>query len=200
MNDDEKEAAKPEEEDAEMRALEEEGKRIAGLSRAELDAELAVLGHDPSKLRAKGAALAARLLKESALAPAWEMHSAPVPPRPRRRNATLQTVVTISMGLAASVVVALGVKDLAKKHTGANRVEVVQDGGTRKAEPSARDRAARLRERAFEACAKHLPDECEADLDAAMALDPSGESDPRTIDARDFIKEARTPHVGDGKM
>jgi hypothetical protein len=47
-------------------ALREEGERVASLTDEELDAELAASGIDPEAARARGAALAARLLAKQA--------------------------------------------------------------------------------------------------------------------------------------
>jgi hypothetical protein len=56
--------------------------------------------------------------------------------------------------------------------------------------PTARARAALLRDGAMKSCAERRWSDCETWLDAARRLDPTGEGEARVIDARRAIDEA----------
>jgi hypothetical protein len=98
----------------EKESLADEAARVAKLSDAELDAELASHGLDPKALRAKGAALAETLGRahdepaESSVTGAWV--TAPPPPTPlrpsRRRSVLLLAAAVAVVGLIGGVVAA----------------------------------------------------------------------------------------------
>ncbi len=56
-----------------------------------------------------------------------------------------------------------------------------------------RDQAAQTRADATAACAQSEWKRCEEKLDAARAIDPAGESDPRILRLRETIREAARP-------
>ena len=60
----------------------------------------------------------------------------------------------------------------------------------RPARPTARSRAALLRDGAMKSCAEARWFDCETWLDAAQRLDPTGEDEARVIDARRAIDQA----------
>jgi hypothetical protein len=60
-------------------------------------------------------------------------------------------------------------------------------------EPTPRDRADALREKAYAACDRKAWEDCKALLDEAKGLDPGGETDPRVKSSRDAIRGAKGP-------
>jgi hypothetical protein len=60
-------------------------------------------------------------------------------------------------------------------------------------EPTPRDRAEALREKAYAACDRKAWEECRALLDQAKALDPGGEADARVKGSREAIRGANGP-------
>jgi hypothetical protein len=67
-----------------------------------------------------------------------------------------------------------------------------QDDG-QQGEPTPRDRAEALREKAYAACDRKAWAECKAALDEAQGLDPAGEADPRVKASREAIRGAKGP-------
>ena len=60
-------------------------------------------------------------------------------------------------------------------------------------EPTPRDRAEALRQKAYAACDRGAWAECKALLDEAKVLDPAGESDPHVKGRREAIRKANGP-------
>jgi hypothetical protein len=62
---------------------------------------------------------------------------------------------------------------------------------TQQHEPTPRDRAEALRQKAYAACDRRAWAECRDLLDEAKGLDPEGDGDPRVKSRRDSIRDAK---------
>ena len=179
----------------ESMALEDEAQRVAALSDAELDDELAKKGFDAKALRERGAALAAKLAAGSAARPDERAQAPRVLDGVRASQAHPRRRWVVSLA-AASVAVAAGavavptvVMPLAQRLGIAPPEQVA-------AEPSAKDRAGELRRGAGVACHEGRWVECSKALDEAKALDPDGEEAAEVKALRRAIAEgssSRTP-------
>lgn len=176
-------------------AVKEEAERVAGMSDAELDANLASRGHDPQAVRARGAALAARLMQDqgkpfgSVMAPVTPVAQRPPEARRRRRP--------VPLWLAAAAVVAAGAGALA--YVELRTPPAPPPVPTLPPPPSPAPTqdpllvsAADLRASAFAACKDLRWADCVADLDRAKELDPAGDGAPEVVAARRRAREATT--------
>jgi hypothetical protein len=166
-------------------AIDEEARRLEGLTREELDREVAATGRDPAAERAKGAALAAKLLAERAArtdqgAGARAPEARPAVSRLPRR------LWLLAAALAVAVVFALEGSTIVAWIEGPPAPSI---GPTPEREPPPTVVAARARAEAQDACQKGLWGLCAGKLDEAKALDPAGEALPDTQALRSAIEE-----------
>jgi hypothetical protein len=171
----------------------DEAERILALSDEALDRELEAEGFDPKAVRARGAALAARLGIEAS-APAANVPTPLAKRVPRRwvawlAAATFALVVATLAGMNVDAIVAL-----------------FKDSGTRDIGPDdaaiwavALGRAEKLRDDAEGECQRKLWGACEASLDEAQKLDAPGEGEERVQRLRKRIDEAAHAEAGPEK-
>jgi hypothetical protein len=173
-------------------AVKEEAERVAGLSDAELDADLASRGHDPQAVRARGAALAARLMQDrgkafgSVMAPV-----APAPqrvPEPRRRRRPV--VVLLAAAVLVAAAGALAYVELRQPSSPPHVPTLPPPPAPAPAPGPLLVSAAELRASGLAACKDLRWADCVADLDRARELDPAGDSGPEVVAARRRAKEA----------
>jgi hypothetical protein len=170
----------------EKTTLSEEAKRVAALSDAALDRELEKAGVDPKGVRARGAALAERLMaqraekteteRKAAVEAQERAQAAAQAPAEPSLWAQWRARVGASVAVAAAAVAAI--------------VASTQPA-TQSVAPQ--DDAAVLREDAFGACAETQWARCAQLLDRAKAIDPAGESAERVQRARREITAAVHP-------
>jgi hypothetical protein len=169
----------------------EEIERLASLSDAALDEELAAAGLDPAKERAEAEAVVAELERGVVARRAKQMEAEArvrsLRPPSRRRP--------LAFWLAAAAVGAMAAGGLvyALTHPGAPPtvppVPPVPSSAPTEAPPSPQLIAAsELRKRAFAECAASRWDACLARFDDARRLDPAGDSAPEVQAARDEAK------------
>jgi hypothetical protein len=180
----------------EKMGLDDEAERVGALSYADLDGELEGAGIDPKALRARGAALAAKLAaarqqstakpgaataKPSAAA-AKPGAAAPVPLR-RRWVALL---VAATLGGVALIAATPALMTLAQ------RTEALPEPVAAPA-PLPRENAGALLRDAARACRERRWLECRHALDGAKALDPAGEATDEVKSWRRAIESAIGP-------
>jgi hypothetical protein len=144
---------------------EAELERVGALSDDELDRELLAAGIDPSEAAKVGQADLAR------------------PPKPERKAPrTMRWVAWAAVAAAAALVVG----GLARKPpiVGSARLG---DPGLDPDVATRRQQADAMREAAFGACDQGLWVSCEEKLNAARALDPEGEREPKVLAARQSV-------------
>jgi hypothetical protein len=180
--------------------LDDEAERVAKMSRAELDRDLAAKGLDPKAVRARGEALVARLTaaKSGEQAPASSPSPNVVPLRPARR--TSLSDYSMWAAIAASILAVVG-GFTAQQISNAHHKEdhpTPWDAGPQ--EHAGRREAAAIRDRAITLCEQGDRRRCESLLDSAKALDPEGErADPRVQEWRAKIIELSTHPPKDEK-
>jgi hypothetical protein len=182
--------------------LDDEAERVAKMSRAELDRDLAAKGLDPKAVRARGEALVARLqaAKSGQQVPARAPSPSPnvVPLRPARR--TPFSTYSMWAAIAASILAIIGgftAQQISNAHHKDDH-PTPWDAGPQ--EHAGRREAAAIRDRAISLCEQGARRQCESLLDSAKALDPEGErTDPRVADWRAKILELSTHPPKDEK-
>jgi hypothetical protein len=165
-------------------AIDEEARRLEGLSGEELDREVAAAGRDPAAERAKGAALAARLLAERAARGGQGAERAPAAGPARSRST--RPIWLLAAALALAVLLALEGGTIVAWMEGPPAPSI---GPTPEREPPPTVVAARARAEAQDACQKGLWGLCASKLDEAKAIDPAGEALPDTRALRSAIEE-----------
>jgi hypothetical protein len=177
----------------EMVADKAERERLEALIDDEIDEELRVAGIDPDE----AAKIVQRALQEASEKPA----PAPEAPRPALAEVGARTakggVAPRTTGwwspgriaAVASMAVAAGV--LAVVAMRRPDADGVAQGRPHDTTPQ--QRAAKLRDEAYGACAETEWARCAAKLDEARELDPEGEADPRVMAARRAVSDARHP-------
>jgi hypothetical protein len=185
-----------------LAALEEEDiadevDRVARLSGADVDRELAHAGLDPSVVRAGANEVFERAMRKRAEALAKASGAEPsaggssgsdIPrsrvvvalPRGVRRGAWRRPAVWTAAAAAAATI---GV------FVATNAPEIVGKGNGAHVD---HDRAESLRQEATKACALSLWTTCAAQLDEARKLDPAGESEPSVKKLREELDAAGT--------
>jgi hypothetical protein len=93
-------------------------------------------------------------------------------------------MIAAAAALAAAVLVVL---------TRPDHPDLVSSPYPGDAQPTIRDRAEALRQKAYAACGTKAWAECGALLDEAKGLDPPGETDPRVKILREAIRDAKRP-------
>jgi hypothetical protein len=167
----------------EKMAIHDEAERVGALNDQELDDELAKKGLDPSAVRARGAALAAKM-KAKVPTPAAEV---PVRGRPSTRKrwiAVLAAATLAAAALTASIPVVVAV---------ARHEEIGRFFGGERFGATRQEEAARLRRSARDTCAQHRWVDCRRALDDAQGLDPQGEESPEVKRMRRDIGDALNP-------
>lgn len=144
----------------EEEAIDDEVQRVLALSDEALDAELAKAGADPTKIRARGATLAARSGKSAA-------------PTPIRRTGWVIWLAAATLG---GLVVGVALMN--------RPVQVAQPRPE-----SPEGRAASIRDVAKAACVRHSWAECHDLLDKAKDLDPEGDRTPWVQGERRAIEQ-----------
>jgi hypothetical protein len=175
----------------EKMALKEEAERVGALTDEELDRELERQGKDPKALRARGQALAERLM---AKAPA-PVGARPVVPSTRARSRWPLWLVAAVLGAIATTLVGMNRAAIVAWF---QRSEEIRPDD-RRLYDGARARAEKLRDEADERCARKLWGACEARLDEATKLDPGGESEERVRRMRDIVESAARAEAGPDK-
>ena len=140
--------------------------RLDALSDDDLDRELRAAGVDPAEPAKVGSEVLARTPKEG--------------PRPPRK---VRWVAWVGAGAAAALIAIALVRE--QPIVGAGRPE-----------PTPKQQAAKLRDDAFDACDQGLWSACEDNLNAARALDPGGEIDPKVLAARQSLRDAVRADAG----
>jgi hypothetical protein len=170
-------------------AIDDEARRLEGLSQEELDREVAATGRDPAAERTKGAALAARLLAERA-ARAGEGAGARAPadgPAVSRGPRSARRIWLLAAALALAVLLAFESSTIVAWLEGPTPAPTI--GPTPEREPPPTQVAARARDEARDACQKEQWGLCARKLDEAKALDPAGETQPGVQALRSAIEE-----------
>jgi hypothetical protein len=176
----------------ERMALDDEAKRIESLSAGALDAELDRQGFDPQALRARGAALAARLAKGGNASEAQDV-SGPVPKlraiaRPWAHARAIAWTAGAALAAAALAAIAMNRTDgvVVNRDIGPDTL----DGDiAKKPDPSPKEVATKLRYEAYDLCDSTFWAACEKKLDEAKNLDPAGESGLGVQAARQAVSE-----------
>jgi hypothetical protein len=140
--------------------------RIDALSDDDLDRELRAAGVDPAEAAKVGPEGLARTPQQR--------------PKPRR---PVRWVAWVTAGAVVALIAIALVRE--QPIVGAGRPA-----------PTPKEQAAQLRGDAFRACDQGLWSACEDDLNAARALDPGGETDPRVLAARQSLREAIRADAG----
>jgi hypothetical protein len=174
--------------------------RLEALIDDEIDVELREAGIDPDE----AAKIVQRALQQALEKPALA-RATPPPPRPVEVGAGAAKVRVAprtkrrspgGIAAVAAVAVAAGVLlAFAMRRPGADGVAHGRpdEGAT------SQQRAARLRDDAYGACAETSWTRCAGKLDEARELDPEGEADPRVIAARKAISDAQHPGAGSAR-
>jgi hypothetical protein len=165
----------------EKMALDDEAERVGALSDEEIDAELASEGLDPKALRARGAALAAKL-KAAVPAPVVELGVKARLPARKRWVALLAAATLAAVALAVAVPTVVIIAER----------RGLWPGDTMVSAPPRKD-AAELRRDALIACHEQRWHDCLRGLDEARGLDPKGEESQDVKDARREIEDALGP-------
>jgi hypothetical protein len=165
----------------ERMALRDEAERVHALSDSELDKELAAKGIDPKALRARGAALAAKL-RMAAPEPKAQP-SAQVSRRARRGWVISLAAASFAAGAATVGIPAFVIPFARPQPVLPNRLEA--------STPSLQDQAADLRRFAKDACERRQWFDCGQALDAALLLDPPGEDSSEVRQLRRVIEDER---------
>jgi hypothetical protein len=166
----------------------EEIERLASMSDAALDEELAAAGLDPAKERAEAEAVVAELEHRVAARRAKQMEAEARarslrPPSRRRPLAFWLAAAAVGTMAAGGLVYALTHPSAPPP---APHVPPVPSSAPTEVPPSQRLIAAsELRKRAFAECAASHWDECLVRFDDARRLDPAGDSAPEVQAARD---------------
>jgi hypothetical protein len=177
---------------------EEESARLARASDEEVDRRMAELKVEPSRIPS-AEELLARAMEHAAKRatggdPASGAKVKPLPVRPRGTPWLSWLAAAAIGGLVVAVVMDQREKPVAhpRPHDDAGQQE-----------PTAQERAARMREEAFMACRKRRWEECERRLDEAKRLDPAGDADPLVQQAHEAAIGGLYPEAGlqdrDGK-
>jgi hypothetical protein len=150
--------------------VDEEADRLAKMSDEDFEREMgakAEPSHVPTaeELLARGAERAARG------GPATGAKGKAVPVQPRRPP----WIALLAAAAIGGVVVAV----VMNPHEMRVSPPRPDDDSGGEQEPTAQERAARMREEAFAACAKRRWEECESRLNLAKKVDPAGDADPR---------------------
>jgi hypothetical protein len=170
-------------------SADEELERIASMSDAGVDGELAKLGLDPERVRANGqdiAALAEKGPPPSGVAPAQPQDGGGAKAIPLRRSVTLWLVAAAILVLVVSAgAVVAGLF----RHETPNLPEQPQLPPTSVPEqlPENLAAAATLRNQAKGACAAEDWKTCAERLDAAKIKDPEGDGTPEILKMRQAI-------------
>jgi hypothetical protein len=154
--------------------VDEEADRLAKMSDEDFEREMgakAEPSHVPTaeELLARGAERAAK--RAASGGPATGAKVKAVPAQPRRRQWIALLAAAAIGGLVVAVV-------MNPHETQVSHPRLHDDSGGEQ-EPTAQERAARMREEAFAACGKRRWEECESRLNLAKKLDPAGDADPR---------------------
>ena len=164
--------------------------RIDALSDDELDRELRAAGIDPAEAAKLGEGLRVR-------APPLASRERPQAPAPRERSPRPpRKVQWVPWGALAAVVLVAAV--LARRPDDAASPWPGDHGADSDALATKHAAAAKLRDDAFGACAQGLWGACEEKLNAARALDPSGEQDAKVLAARRAVYDAEHADAGPG--
>jgi hypothetical protein len=167
----------------EKMALDDEAERVSALTDAELDGELEGAGIDPNALRARGAALAAKL--EAARQPSSAGKPGPAAPVSIRRR-WVPLLVAATLGGVALIASAPTLVMLAQ------RVGLLPEP-VAAPPPTPRESPAALRRDAARTCLERRWLECRHELDRAKALDPAGETTDEVKGWRRSIENAIGP-------
>ncbi|HEY5243364.1 MAG TPA: hypothetical protein VIJ22_17910 [Polyangiaceae bacterium] len=161
-------------------AVDDEVERVLALSDEDLDAELKQAGADPEKVRERGEALGRKL------APGG--NASTVTPWTRR-------VVWLAAAALGVLVVSFAAVSFSGIMARFRPLPIGPDEGGLSVPPEAlaREQAATLREQGLAECVKGTYEACQQHLDAAMQLDPAGETDPRVVRAREGIAAHEKP-------
>jgi len=169
--------------------------RIAALDDEALDRELKSAGIDPREAADVGEDV---LRAASADAPvpgaaASRPRGVDLAGRPEKSRGRSPLQARWVAALAVAAIALLVLTALAKRREieawlGPAHIEKDREAPPR--EPSPRERAAKIREDAYAACADWLWAKCRRTLDEAQKLDPAGEQDPRVQAARDAVRRA----------
>jgi hypothetical protein len=161
--------------------------RLEALSEADIDRELREAGIEPDE----AVNLVQRAVEQAGEKKEREAETerprvARVPASTPKKRWSAGAMATMSaVALAAGVLLVVSVR----RPDGVAR-------GRPDSEPTTQERAAKLREEAYAACAKRVWTACESKLDEARRLDPAGESDPRVIAARKGVHDAADGGTG----
>ncbi len=166
----------------EEQALEDDARELAAMSNAELDHELAAAGIDPKKATEplqtlRGGGLPRR--RETA-------QTAPSGLKPPRRFPA--GTAALAAAAAAAILVVVFASQRNREQTVAHGREGAPTQSS--SHPTPREQAAKLREEAYSACDQGRWTLCLQKLDSAKALDPEGNSDPKTTRARTAAQDA----------
>jgi hypothetical protein len=171
----------------------DEAERILALSDSALDQELRAEGFDPKAVRARGAALAARLGVEAPAATQAMHHGGEQPPAGDAWVKEPRPVPSRTLGarwavlLAATLTAALvgGTMYIAGQIGHRDDKPIDLDGS-----PKGPTKPEQIRARALDACNREQWQECIDALSAARSLDPAGDADPRVQAAWDAAQQA----------
>jgi hypothetical protein len=170
----------------------DEAERILALSDEALDRELEAEGFDPEAVRARGAALAARLGIEAS-APAA---TAPTPLAKRVPRRWVAWLAAATFALVAVAVAGMNVDAIVALFKDSTR-DIGPDDAAFWA--VAHGRAEKLRDEAEGKCQRKLWGACEASLDEAQKIDAPGEEQERVQRLRKRIDEAAHAEAGPEK-
>jgi hypothetical protein len=171
----------------------DEAERILALSDEALDQELRAEGFDPKAVRARGAALAARLGIEAS-APAA---TAPTPLAKRVPRRWVAWLAAATFALVAVTLAGMNVDAIVAMFKGGGTRDIGLDDAALWA--VAHGRAEKLRDDAEGACQRKLWGACEASLDEAQKIDAAGEEQERVQRLRKRIDEAAHAEAGPEK-
>jgi hypothetical protein len=191
-------------------AAEDEMDRILALSDAEIDAELAAEGFDPTSERAEGARMGEQLASDAlaagGAAVAAEGAGEAVPKiakvvsiaRPRRSAFVVWLVAAAFAALVGLIGVTQGAAIATWFKGKPEPVEPILPDNEKAAPPTPHELAEKMRDEADTACANAEWGTCMHRLDDAKKLDPAGESEDRVKRLRDTIHENTTIPPGPG--
>lgn len=167
----------------ERQASEDEMDRILALGDAELDAELASAGFDPTAERAKGARMAERARGKVVPLPA------------ARRPSRLVWLMAAGFALLAGAVAATQGPAVVAWLKG-GPPEPIRPANEPPRPLSPHEIAEKARDAAEKACAEELWGRCIDRLDEAREIDPAGESEERVQKLRQDIHDGTTLKPG----
>jgi hypothetical protein len=158
--------------------------RLDAQSDEELDRALREAGIDPAEAAKIGLEALAKACDKAPTAP----DTPPIAPKASRPPRKVHWGARLAAAAAVAIVVAAIAmrRHVAEPYTIGPDTEIA----------TKLDRAARLRSDAYGVCEQGLWALCEDKLDAARAIDPAGDTDPRVLAARREVYDAQ--HVDSG--